>query len=154
MLANNDEEVTMQRNYPKWNREHKIRMRPHLFARMLAKIGYSYAIAEYGNSTVSTFTPLAPDVIRGIRGDWTQLVGGSMDIPPPVIGGNHVTLIGILSKSPFEAHLVVDIRLFSHVSTPEYRVVVGYINFANPDHLAAFEAHRRSGKLENVPVPP
>jgi hypothetical protein len=148
MLSSNDEEVAMQKSFPRWNQQHKIKMRPHLFARMLAKIALGYAVAEYGASRLNAFTPLVRGVIRGTDGDWTQLVGGSLDIPAPIPGGNHLTDLSILGTGPSSGYLLCDIRLFSNIATPSYRVVVGQVTFENPEHVRAFEQHRLNGKIE------
>jgi hypothetical protein len=149
ILSSREESQAMHEKFPKWNKQHRLRARPHLFARMLAKIAHGYAIAEYGLSKLGTFAPLAPGVIRGISGDWTQIVGGTMEIPPPVPGGNHITNLMIVPATADCAYLICEVRLFSQNSTPLYRVVVGRIDFKNPTHVRALEKHRLDGKIES-----
>lgn len=146
MLTDEKAEVDMQRKYPQWNRVHSIVARPHLFARMLAKIAHGYAIAEYGKSTLEAFEPLLPNVIRGITGDWTQTVGGMREIPPPTPGGDHIINLNLKIDS-LGAYLLADVRLFSSISMPQYHVVVGRIDFQNSRHIRALENHKKEGKL-------
>lgn len=145
MLSSPDEEVEMQRKFPEWNRRHSILMRPYQFARLLAKIAFSYAVAEYG---LAAFTPLVADIIRGRSDDYFYSVGGELDIKAAIPGGDHVTDIKIIFRNPRRALLIVDVRLFSQIRTPAYHVVVGEIDLDNPLHGAAFERHRTQGKLE------
>lgn len=146
ILASGDEETAMQRKYSDWNKQHEFITRPHLFARMLAKIGYSYTVAEYG--APPAFTPFAPQIILGISEDWTELVGGSLEFPLPIPGGDHVTNISIRGTGPDTGYILVEIRLFSQIVMPLYWVVVGQVDLKNIEHVRAFEKHRLDGKIK------
>lgn len=145
ILSTPDEEAEMQRKFPEWNRRHSILMQPYQFARLLAKIAFSYAVAEYG---LGAFRPLVVDIIRGRSDDYFYSVGGELEIQAAIPGGDHVTDIKVLFRSTRQALLIVDVRLFSQIRTPAYHIVVGEIDLDNPPHAAAFERHRAQGKLE------
>ena len=144
MLTSNEEEMAMQQRFPEWNRVHSVRMMPHRFARLIAKIGHGYATAELG---IGSFTPLTTELILGRSADYYYYVGGSWDIDPPIPGGDHITKISLRFTSSQAAWVVVDIRLFSGTETPSYHVVVGEIDLTNPEHFRALEQHRLNGKL-------
>ena len=74
MLASDKDEVTMQSNYAEWDQTHRFRAIPYRFARWIAKIGYSYAIAELGSKL---FLPIVTDTILGKSEDVLSVVGGS-----------------------------------------------------------------------------
>lgn len=144
ILSSPDEEMQMQRKFPEWNRQHLIRAQPFQFARLMAKIAYSYSVAEYG---LGAFTPLVVDIIRGRSDDYFHTVGGALEIQPAIPGGDHVTNIGILFRSAKQALLIVEVRLFSQIRTPNYHVVVGEIDLDKPEHAAALQRHRVAGRL-------
>jgi hypothetical protein len=150
ILTSHDDEMEMQRKFPEWNHRHAILTRPYQFARLLAKIAFSYAVAEYG---LAGFTPLVTDTILGRSDDYFYTVGGLLDIQDALVGGDHITDIKILIRSPARALLFVELRLFSQIRTPSYHVVVGEINFENPQHIAIFEKHRINSKMRNLPLP-
>lgn len=147
ILMDKEAEVAMQRKYPNWNKTHRFRARPHIYARMLAKIGYAYAVAEYGGSSTDAFTSLVTDLVLGRSDDWTLTVGGWWDIPAPIPGGDHLTDISVVQAALDRSYLIVDVRLFSQLETPKYRVVVGEIRYNNSRHVAAFEKHRQDGRV-------
>jgi hypothetical protein len=97
---------------------------PNTFARMLAKIGHAYAVAE----NRFKFRPLLLDLILGKTETANYWVGGELEIPPissePLLHdlrGRRCTVNGL------RTYLVVDIRLFAFFETPFYHVVVGEI---------------------------
>ncbi len=99
-----------------------------LFARSIAKIAYSYAIAECGQEV---FVTLVRPLLLGKRAIFTDLVGGDYDIPPPTISLHELQLF------IFDAGIVkfqcVRVRLFASMGTPNYDVVVGIIKSNNPN---------------------
>ncbi len=149
VLADHDAEMAMQRKYPEWNKQHRLKAQPHEFARLLAKIAYGYVVAEVG---LDAFNPLVLGIILGKSDDYFYTVGGAWDIEPAVPNGDHITDIRIKFVSPFHALVIVDIRLFSAIETPSYHVVVGLIDLKNPEHLRAFEKHRLEGKIIVIPL--
>jgi hypothetical protein len=107
---------------------------PALFARMLAKIAHAFAVAEQGFDKI---TPLLPEIIRGETDNFADLIGGDMLVPPAVdalhrlhleVGwkeGVDYTTRGLPGDIQF---LVVHVRLFALLGTPQYHVVVGCWN--------------------------
>jgi HNH endonuclease len=119
-LLNHDEMKSFQEKYGK-NTTFKFRHVPEQFARTIAKIGYSYAIAFFGTEA---FRPLALDLILGQSTNLSYVVGGSFDIMPPVPDAGHLlTIEGITNLR--RTLIVVNIRLFASASTPHYHVIVG-----------------------------
>ena len=149
ILTTHEDEMEMQSKFPNWNREHIIIPRPYEFARLLAKIAYSYAAAEYG---IEGFTPFITDIILGYSVDYFHLIGGSWYPQPAIPHGDHITDIRITFKTERLALLWVEVRLFSEVSTPAYHVVVGEIDFNDPQHLLIFRKHAINGKIPNIPT--
>ncbi|MGA2841709.1 MAG: HNH endonuclease [Steroidobacteraceae bacterium] len=149
ILTSHDDEMAMQTKFPEWNRQHAIMAQPYQFARLLAKIGFSYAVAEYG---LAGFTPLVTDPILGRSDGYFDTVGGSLDVQDAIAGGDHLTTIKILVRDGNRALLIVDIRLFSQIRTPSYHVVVGEIDFDNPAHASVFEKHRIESKVHLLPL--
>ncbi|WP_430432772.1 HNH endonuclease [Methyloversatilis sp.] len=149
ILTDHDSELQMRSKYPQWDGTHAVIPQPFRFARLLAKIAYCRAVAEYG---IDGFKPLALDVILGHSDDYFLTVGGSLDSQPAVPGGDHVLDLNILFRSSRLAHLIIDVRLFSQIVSPAYRVVAGEINLDNPRHLEVLNRHQGGGKLVAVPT--
>jgi len=93
-----------------------------LFARMLAKIAHSYAVANLG---LSAFSPMLPDLILGRSAAAPWLVGGDASRPPPETDPSlhHVYLQRCLTSGV--EYVLVAVRLFAFVGMPRYHVVVG-----------------------------
>lgn len=98
------------------------RVAPGDFARMLAKIAHSFAMAELG---ADAFEPLLPDLILGKSETAPYLVGGdateessSVELPLHYLGPMYASVDEVL-------YLLIAIRLFSKMGMPRYHVVVG-----------------------------
>lgn len=128
ILTDHESELQMRAKYPQWDGMHTLVPQPFRFARLLAKIAYCRAVAEYG---IDGFTPLALDVILGQSDDCFLTVGGSLESQPAVPGGDHVLDLSLLFRSPKRAYLIVDVRIFSQIVSPAYRVVTGEVNLDN-----------------------
>jgi hypothetical protein len=95
------------------------------FARMLAKIGHSLAVAELG---LGSFRPLTLDFIFGRANNLSRVVGGSEDEEPSADSLHwlrlrdhfHVEKGGLVQR-----FVVAQIRLFACWGTPTYHVAVG-----------------------------
>jgi hypothetical protein len=144
VLTDHDAEIEMKRRFPDWDGVHRLKTRPYEFARLIAKIGYSYAVAELG---LGAFTPFVTEIILGKSEDWFYAVGGSWEIEPPVEGGGHITGIDVIVKSATKFWIRVNMRFFSAVKTPSYHVIVGEIDLDLPEQSSIFEKHRLSGKI-------
>jgi hypothetical protein len=142
-------ECALRAKYPAWDGRHTLKTRPYEFARLLAKIAYATVVAELG---LDTFHPLGLDIILGRSDDYFYTVGGSLDMPAPIPGGDHITDIAFVVVKPKLLRVVVEIRLFSRIATPLYFVAVGVIDLQNPQHLAAFTQHRANGKIPDIPI--
>ena len=151
VLVDGDEEVRLQRRYPDWDGRHVIRAEPYKFARLIAKIGYGYAIAEVGSDC---FTPLVREIILGRSDDYFHFVGSAPSRPPDTgwpRGGAHHFGITIYFLKDGIGLVIVDIKLFAEAGTPIYHAVVGEIDTNNPEQLAAFERYRFAGRLVRLP---
>ena len=94
---------------------------PGKFARMLAKIAHGYA---YTQNFTADFTPLLPDLILGKFEYPSYFVGGSKDIRPPE-SLMHQLQTTTASNVRGKDYLVVLVRLFPVMATPDFLVVVG-----------------------------
>jgi hypothetical protein len=149
MIGDPKEAEELSRKYPDFDGRYRINAKPHEFARLLAKIAYSYVVAEYG---LDGFTPFVIDLILGKSDEYFLYVGGSLDIPQPVPNGGHHFSISILGCPKKRGWLIVEVRLFSgSTGLPKYHVVVGEISYENPRHVAMFTKHALDGKIINTP---
>ena len=147
LLADGDEETRLQRRYPLWTGEHCIRPEPYRFARFVAKIAYSFAVAEVG---LHCFRPLATDIILGRSDDYFRFVG-SAPLKPPAAGwpsgGGHYVGITIQFVQEGVGLVVVEVKLFAEAGTPAYHAAVAEIDTKDPGRLAALEQYRLAGRL-------
>src|SRR5262245_47373776 len=95
-------------------------MNPDAYARMLAKIAHAYAVAELGESA---FWPKLRRFIRGRPMKALQWIGGDLAVPKPE-HRLHDIQWRIQRTGPTN-YLVVSLRLFSFIGSPQYHVVVG-----------------------------
>ena len=156
MLASDNEERRMQSKFKEWDRTHAFKAMPLRFARWIAKIGYSFAIAELGGRL---FLPLVTDVILGNSEDALAVVGGSES---PYKG----TLSGTIEvKTSFRIEvrttqygmglvglLIVYVQLLAPLAIPSYHAVVGMIDFTNPNHCQEFEKFRNQNRWQQLSV--
>jgi hypothetical protein len=92
------------------------------YARMMAKIGHSFAVAILG---IEGFKPFLTDFIRERSGDYTDFIGGDPRPSPkkPVkhqMQLNRHEISGVL-------HAVVAIQLFAKFGAPVFQVIAGQI---------------------------
>lgn len=130
-----------------WDGHLKFNARPHEFARLIAKIGYSYALAELG---FDAFKPLCLDMIMGQAANYSYLVGGSLDITPtPNSTGDHYIGIGLIEQSSLPKLVVVPIRLFQQMGSPHHYVIVGRVE--SEAQLTRIKAHLEGGEAITFP---
>ena len=130
-----------------WDRQTQFLTVPVEFARMLAKIAYSFAVGEFG---IDSFRPLQQtiDIILNRTSNVSYSVGGDWEISAPDPEGVHI-LTPIVLTTTGGALIIVEIRLFPAFETPQYRVVVGEFDFQNPQHAKKFaEKMQTATKLE------
>jgi hypothetical protein len=118
---------------------------PIELARMLAKIGHSFAVAEFG---WGSFDPLPQnlDTILNRTDDVAYTVGGDMELSPPIHDAGHLTQARIWIRPLGPPLLIIDIRLFASIDTPNFHVVVGAFDLKKPRHLSLFLEKVRSGE--------
>jgi hypothetical protein len=93
------------------------------YGRMLAKISHAYACAEMG---MNSFEPLLSDIIRGLSGNVSGLIGGSRFFNQPTSDGLSLHEIELHHvKHGGALYLVSRIQLFALLQAPSYEVVVG-----------------------------
>jgi len=151
LLADGDEEVHLQRQYPLWTGEHTVRAKPYRFARFIAKIGYGYAVAEMG---LHCFRPLVNDIILGRSDDYFHFVGSAPREAPDSGwpgGGQHYFGITIKFVQDNIGLVIVDVKLFAEAGTPFYHAVVGEIDVRNAEHYVALERYRSDGRMVRLP---
>ena len=94
-------------------------MNPDAYSRMLAKIAHSYAIAELGEAA---FNPVLRNFIRGQPMQALQWIGGDTESP-------HLHSIQWSAQTANGHHyLIVSLRLFSFMGSPQYHIVVGELS--------------------------
>jgi hypothetical protein len=103
------------------------------YAKMLAKIAHSYAVAKFGESA---FEPVLPNLILGKNARAPYFVGGDKSGAPlvnqPAILHDVYPQACDLNGVP---HLLIGIRLFAFIGMPRYLVVAGKMRNGNLDHL-------------------
>jgi hypothetical protein len=94
---------------------------PVEFSRLLAKIAHAYAVAELG---LGAFEPALAGYIRKHPMRALEWIGGDNDLPPsrPAL---HDIRWRIQCGVDARQFVVVDLRLFSFVGSPQYHIVVG-----------------------------
>lgn len=107
-----------------WDGEAKARTVPEQYARLLAKIGYAYAVAELG---LNAFKPLCLDIVLGRPANCGYLVGGSWTLKETAeTTSDHLISIGRATSTVGPSLVVVLIRLFQQMrGAPHHHVVVG-----------------------------
>ncbi len=89
------------------------------FCQLLAKIAYSYAVAELGYGSFEPY--LLPGILRAELADCDSYVG-SLDKDESPSASLHELSLGETTRSD---KIVVRVRLLSKLGTPTYFVVVG-----------------------------
>lgn len=117
---------------------HRVKMVPVELARTLAKIAHSFAVAELG---WGSFNPIVQniDTILCKTDDVAYTVGGDMELKPPIPDAGHLTLASILIRPDGDPLLVVDVRLFASIDTPNFHVVVGSFDLRKPRQRSVFQ---------------
>jgi hypothetical protein len=121
----------------------KVRMIPHHFARMLAKIAYSFVVAELGYGSFEP-APHLLDIILGRSEDVAYLIGSNMEIEADVVPHLHTLHVRLLQPKPHVfITMLVEIRLFAQMPSPLYHVLVGHFDSQNPQHVIALDKKTR-----------
>jgi hypothetical protein len=126
---------------------------PLTFSRMLAKIAHALAVGRLG---VDSFVPYLPPLILGKDDNAAHFIGGAAPptIPLPKVPysektHHHTLTFGCFSSPGKPDLLVATVRLFLHIGSPTYSVIVGeplpaaMAQLRVPDNLArdATRAH-------------
>jgi hypothetical protein len=127
----------------RWDQRMQFRAVPVELARTLAKIAYSYVVAELGPGTFTPL-PITLDVIRCRTTNVSYTVGGDWELPAPDPRGKHTFGIAcrFLNSRPL---IVVEIRLFPAFDMPLYRVIVGEFDLNNP--MQARKLHEKAAEV-------
>lgn len=102
---------------------------PATFSRMLAKIGHAFAVGTLG---VDSFVPYLPPLILGGDDNAAHFIGGAAPptdplprIPYSETTHHHTLTLGLFGSPGKPDLLAVSVRLFVHVGSPAYWVIVG-----------------------------
>ncbi len=144
IYSDEKDDATMKKKYPLWDGNYNIFTRPFIFARMLAKIGFSFAVAEYG---LDNFNDNISNIVLGYNDDVLYNVGSNMDVERPLLGSSHILEMYIFHDGKSCPLLVVEIKLLAETSSPRYHVVVGDIDIKNTRHVSALRQHCAEGKI-------
>ena len=117
---------------------------------MIAKIGYSYAVAILG---VDGFKPIIVEAILNASCNVSYLVGMNPKYEQMMPGVGHFlqAAIRVPSQLGSEPLVVVEVRLCCSAGTPTYHAVVGKLESAS-QVSRMMEKLREHGGIE-VPVP-
>jgi hypothetical protein len=109
----------------KWDSRIQFRFAPGEFMRMLAKIGYTYAVAELG---YGSFRPIVLDAILKTGVNVSHFVGQNQtkDAPDPTY--KHLLRIKDQSSPGRKPIVVSEVKLFASFQTPTYHIIVGEID--------------------------
>lgn len=103
-----------------------------LFAQLLAKIAYGLVVAHYG---YGSFLSLVHPLLEGKTKEFSDVIGGDREIPAPL---DAVYEFGVFEfRSSLVTYVGANVRIWPHVGTPNYKVVVGVL----PDHLCKSTEH-------------
>ena len=98
-------------------------IRPHLFARMLAKIAHSHSTAVLG---ADAFKPALLPLILNSGQRYIEFVGGSFELDPPQPHATLLTSFEVVPRQTDGAPLgVFNLRLFANIGGPTYHIVIG-----------------------------
>ena len=153
---NEEAEMALRAKHPQWDWTHRLKPEPFRFARLLAKIGYSYATAEVG---LDSFLPGdVIDIVLGKSEDYFRCVGGTdpethpgPEAEPP---GHWFRIEGLFRQRGvgLVCYVLVKIRFFAKYQVPTYVVVAGEADLRNPQHFRAMEQRRLDGGIVAAPV--
>jgi hypothetical protein len=105
---------------------------PHIWARMLAKIAYSWVVAEKG---YGSFTPFVTPIIRQETNSWSYYVGAAprglfpVKALEPGLSVHYIEQRNMVWEG--RILIVVTVRLFDRYGGPHYLVVVGETHCGN-----------------------
>lgn len=120
-----------------------------VYCRMLAKIAYSFAVAEFG---YSSFRPLILPIILGKSTNYGHLIGGDPKSPPPTSHLHEVSWEWLIVHQ--QVYIIVKVRLFAQVGAPQYHVVVGTTGLISPKQRQALDQEAQRQASENkIPAP-
>lgn len=112
-------------------------IKPHLFARMLAKIAHSHTIAVFGPGS---FKPVLTPLILNEGERYIEFVGSSPDIDPPEPATTLMTSFEVFPRETDGALLgIFNFRLFANIGAPTYHIVVGEMEQVWLDQAAALD---------------
>jgi hypothetical protein len=109
------------------------RVRPLDYAKLVAKIAHSYAVARFGEHT---FEAVLPDLILGKHAYAPHFVGGDKSGAPLV--DQPEALHDVYPQAcdiKGVPYLLIGIRLFAFMGMPRYLIVAGKIRDGKLDHL-------------------
>ena len=117
--------------------------RPDRFARLIAKIGYAFAVAELG---LGSFTPFVQGLILGRDKDHERYVG-SLERDNPIstaLGDRAIKLTFCRKVTPSRTFVipVMDIAIIPE-ATPIYYVVAGELDLDNAQHRRVYQDYRQ-----------
>ena len=90
--------------------------------RFIAKMAHGYAVATKG---YDAFEWLTPGVILGTDPNISHLVGGEIEVPPGDRETGAAVKFEVGEPTDELPYLLIKVRLFEFLGTPEHIVVVG-----------------------------
>ena len=97
---------------------------PHEFGQLLAKIAYCQILTQLHPSD---FNPICLPYILGTKTNVSHVVGGGSENPSPTPGTGYSLVPWAFVIEENRLLLMVTVRLFSDLHSPEYQVVVGEV---------------------------
>ncbi len=97
---------------------------PYEFGQLLAKIAYCQILTQLHPSD---FNPICLPYILGIKTNVSHIVGGGSENPSPIPGTGYSLVPSAFVIEENRLLLMVKVRLYSDLYSPEYQVVVGKV---------------------------
>jgi hypothetical protein len=121
-IAPQDDLVTFRKSFP--NAIYSFQTMPYEFARLLAKIGHSFAVGTFGPGSFSILKENL-ELILCRSNDVQYTVGSNLSTTPGIPDAGHVLFPALTRSDDGRIYLVILIKLFASLETPVFHVLVG-----------------------------
>ena len=142
-IHNHEETMAFIEKY-KWDRTVTHKYMPYEFMRMIAKAGYSYAVAQMG---FGNFTPIVREAILNPNTNISYFVGMNSQLEPMIENGWHTIQLSTKVAPGAKTLICANVRLFSSAGTPTYHAIVGEFE-SLAQETATMQESRKRGNVK------